>query len=149
METRILKFDSLETLRCLAIRRKVFIDEQKVPETREQDGLDNEAMHYLFTVHGRPIGAARSRLEAQGADRWIKIERFAFLPEARGGGLGDKAFKAIMDDCVTRYPPFAIKIGAQAYLKKFYERLGFKAKGEIFQDAGIDHLWMVYTDHLT
>lgn len=148
METRILKFDSLETLRCLAIRRKVFINEQKVPENREQDGLDAEAFHYLFTVHNRPIGTARSRLDAHGAERFIKIERFAFLPEARGSGLASKAFKAVMEDCIKRYPPFPIKISAQAYLRSFYERLGFQAKGDIFQDSGIDHIWMIYTAHL-
>lgn len=144
MDTIILNFDDPRALQCVAIRRKVFIEEQHVPEEREQDGLDPICRHYLFLVDGRPVGTARSRL----SEKKIKIERFAFLKETRGLNLGGPAFKAIVDDCIAFYPALVISIGAQAYLQAFYERLGFKAKGVIFQDAGIDHIEMVYTNHL-
>jgi len=144
MQLQILTFEDPKVLQCVAIRRKVFIEEQHVPEDREQDGLDPIARHYLFTQDGKPIGAARSRLEG----KQIKIERFAFLPEARGSGRGAEAFQAVIDDCLAFYPALPIKIGAQAYLRGFYERLGFKGIGEPFVDAGIDHVWMTYTAHM-
>ena len=42
-----------------AIRYEVFVDEQKVPEELEIDGLDNEAKHILAFVDGLPIGTGR------------------------------------------------------------------------------------------
>ena len=37
-----------------------------------------------------------------------------------------------------------IAIHAQVQLLKFYETLGFLAKGEVFIEAGIQHISMVY-----
>ena len=36
-----------------------------------------------------------------------------------------------------------IKLDAQISAQKFYESLGFIAHGEVFLDAGIDHISMV------
>lgn len=141
MDIKILNYEDPQARQCQQIRYTVFVKEQNVPEAREQDGLDPAARHYLFLHENKPIGTARSRLEGKK----IKIERFAFLPEARGLGLGAQAFQAIIDDCLQSYPSCPIWIGAQAYLRAFYERLGFQAEGDLFQDAGIEHVMMVYT----
>lgn len=148
MNCLILKYEDPSYLYCQGIRRKVFIEEQNVPEAREQDGFDPECRHYLFEHENRPVGTGRSRLDAKGGAKMIKIERFAFLPEARGLKLGEPAFQFMLDDCRKAYPALPIVIGAQAYLKGFYERLGFMAEGEIFQDAGIDHFRMIYNNYL-
>lgn len=145
MEIIILNDDDPQALHCMAIRRTVFVQEQHVPEERDRDGLDAISRHYLFMHDGVPVGTARSRLDAMK----IKIERFALLPRARGLKLGAQAFRAVMEDCVNHYPALPIVIGAQAYLQGFYERLGFKIKGNLFKDAGIDHIEMTYTNHLT
>jgi predicted GNAT family N-acyltransferase len=136
METLILSFYDRDFQKCIAIRDKVFIEEQHVPLERERDDLDDICRHYLFSVNGKPLGTARSRIDSEKT----KIERFAFLSEARGLGLGAPAFRFIVEDCI---------IGAQAYLHGFYERLGFAIKGDIFMDAGIEHIEMVYKNHLT
>ena len=36
-----------------------------------------------------------------------------------------------------------IKIGAQLYLKKFYESLGFVQSGDVYDEDGIDHIEMI------
>jgi ElaA protein len=36
-----------------------------------------------------------------------------------------------------------IKIGAQLYLKKFYESFGFKQTGDVYDEDGIDHIYML------
>ena len=38
------------------------------------------------------------------------------------------------------------RMNAQAHLEKFYRRLGFRAVGEIFLDADIEHVLMVRED---
>ena len=37
----------------------------------------------------------------------------------------------------------SIKIGAQLYLKSFYESLGFVQVGDIYDEDGIDHIKMI------
>jgi len=36
------------------------------------------------------------------------------------------------------------RLGAQVRAQSFYEKLGYKAYGPIFQDAGIEHISMKY-----
>lgn len=125
---------------CRRIRDAVFVREQRIPVLREIDGLDPDCTHYLFYQGDNAIGAARSRI----AGDHLKIERFAFLPDCRGSGLGAIAFTAIVNHLKQTHPGLDIEIGAQAYLQNFYQRLGFKACGPVFQDAGIDHVAMIY-----
>ena len=50
------------------------------------------------------------------------------------------------ESIVTLYRIFgrqAIKIGAQLYLKKFYESFGFEQVSEVYLEDGIEHIYMV------
>ncbi|MTE01798.1 GNAT family N-acetyltransferase [Paracoccus sp. YIM 132242] len=120
---------------CLALRRTVFIHEQGVPEDREIDGLDNEAIHLLATRDGQPIGSARILLSGNTG----KIGRVCVLPAARGAGLGAALIRAALD--VLRVQPgiTRAKLGAQTHALGFYEKLGFVAYGPVYDDAGIPH----------
>ena len=67
---------------CLAIRRKVFIDEQGVSEADEVDGLDPVALHLLAMQDAAPVGTARILVEGAVG----KIGRVCVLaPGARDG----------------------------------------------------------------
>lgn len=128
--------DDLEA--CLAIRRTVFIEEQGVSEFEEVDGRDGEALHFLATSDGAPIGTARVLLgETSG-----KIGRVAVLRAARGTGAGQALIRAAVDEIKLRDRSEAV-LGAQTYAIGFYERLGFVARGPEFMDAGIPHREMV------
>lgn len=120
---------------CLALRRTVFIEEQRVPEDREIDGLDDEAIHLLATQDGQPIGSARILLDGDTG----KIGRVCVLPQARGTGLGAALIRAALD--VLRVQPgiARAKLGAQTHALGFYEKLGFTAYGPVYDDAGIPH----------
>ena len=120
---------------CLALRRTVFIEEQRVPEDREIDGLDDSALHLLATKDGQPIGSARILLDGDTG----KIGRVCVLPQARGTGLGAALIRAALD--VLRVQPgiTRAKLGAQTHALGFYEQLGFTAYGPVYDDAGIPH----------
>ncbi len=66
---------------CLRLRRRVFIEEQGVPEADEVDGRDHEAVHLLARVGGEAVGCAR--LLTMGTTG--KIGRVCVLPAWRGG----------------------------------------------------------------
>lgn len=119
---------------CAAIRRRVFIEEQNVPEELELDDLDATAVHLLASRDGRPIGTARLLIDGETA----KIGRVALLPEERGTGAGAALMRAALDELRARGVRTA-KLGAQTYAIGFYEKLGFAAYGPEYDDAGIPH----------
>jgi ElaA protein len=45
--------------------------------------------------------------------------------------------------CGVYYPGIPIKISAQEYLLKFYEKFGFEAVGDIYMEDGIRHSAMI------
>ncbi len=123
---------------CRALRRVVFIEEQGVSEADEVDDLDPIATHILATVDGIPMGCARI-VPGKG---YAKIGRVCVLASARGTGLGATLMQAAIAEIHRQGFPKA-KLGAQVHALGFYERLGFRAFGEVFDDAGIPHREMV------
>ena len=127
-----------EVLRAMVVRSIVFIGEQRCPFREEFDGLDAGAIHVLGEDAGEPVAAARIR----NVDGWAKLERIAVLQQARGQGLGHRLVEYMLE--VARERGFRrFKMHAQAYLVDFYRKHGFEPRGEIFQEAGIDHYLMV------
>ena len=122
---------------ALAIRREVFCGEQGVDEAEEIDGLDSECRHYLARLTGDAVGTARTRFLVE--DGGVKIERVAVLKTFRGCGIGKALMIRALDD-ITVGPAV---LNSQLQVESFYAELGFVAKGEIFQEAGIDHVRMV------
>ena len=113
------------------IRRRVFIEEQQVPEALEWDGEDSNAMHWLALRDARPLGTVR--LLADG-----HIGRMAVLLEARRHGVGSRLLRAAIDAARTQGLP-EVYLHAQVQALDFYARHGFVAEGELFVDAGILH----------
>lgn len=115
-----------------AVRERVFIDEQGVPESLEIDALDPACRHVLARdAAGQPIGTAR--LAPDG-----KIGRMAVLADWRGRGVGSALLHALLrqahEDGLAR-----VTLHAQAGAIDFYLRHGFTAVGDRFIEAGIEH----------
>ncbi len=124
---------------CRALRRIVFIDEQGVSEADEVDDKDGAAIHLLAQLGGVPIGSAR--LLCDGATG--KIGRVCVLAEHRGSGAGAALIRASVAHLRTLHWIEKVKLGAQVHALGFYEKLGFAAIGEVYQDAGIAHRHMI------
>jgi ElaA protein len=124
---------------CRALRRIVFIEEQGVSEADEVDDKDDQALHLLATLDGRPVGSARLLTLGDTG----KIGRVCVLREARGTGLGAGLIRAAVDQFRAMPGIARVKLGAQTHALGFYEKLGFTAQGPEFDDAGIPHREMV------
>ncbi|MEZ4774861.1 MAG: GNAT family N-acetyltransferase [Bacteroidia bacterium] len=121
------------------IRTKVFVNEESVDQEDEYDGFDFLSNHYLAWYDGVPAGAARWRtIPATGN---IRLERFAVLKAFRGKGVGEALVKKILSDVPRSKEIF---IHAQVHNLGFYEKFGFVAEGEAFEEAGILHRKMVW-----
>lgn len=130
-----------EREQAFAIRRAVFVDEQKVPEDLEFDHIDSEAEHLLAFLDERAIGTLRLRMiDDQGA----KIERVAVLAEGRGLGIGLALLREALTE-LRRRSCREVWLHAQTHALGFYERLGFSAYGDVFDEDGIEHQAMHMT----
>lgn len=134
-----------------AIRQRVFVEEQACPPELEWDEHDRpgarggSCRHLLGLEGGRAVATARWRVVEGVGGSAAKLERFAVLPERRGGGRGRALVARALADArglgLTRFV-----LHAQAHLRGFYEAFGFRQAGEPFDEAGIPHLKMTLTD---
>lgn len=121
----------------LAIRFRVFVDEQSVPEELEHDAHDQSAVHLMATdTDGEPIGTARMLDDGH-------IGRMAVLSGWRGHGVGSALLAELLRFARQRGHA-DVFLHAQCSAESFYSRLGFVAEGGVFVDAGIDHRTMRY-----
>jgi len=121
--------------RAYGIRRRVFIEEQQVPEEIELDADDALAFHALATLDGNAIGCGRMLDHGDGE---VKIGRMAVVPEFRGTGVGRDILRFLIDRARARGLRKAI-LHAQLTAEGFYLKEGFNPLGEVFDEAGIAH----------
>jgi len=128
------KQDELDQV--IEIRKKVFVEEQKVPLDLEVDGLDHEAKHVIAYLDNEAVGCARVR-----TNKYAKLERIAIIKEHRGKGFGKQLTDFLVNYC--RKEGFdEIRLHSQTYVSDFYKKCGFKGIGKNFYEAGIDHVEM-------
>ena len=125
---------------ALKLRHDVFCVEQGVPEHEELDGRDHEGIH-LVAVGGEQL-LATCRLLMIGTT--AQFSRLAVLPSARRQGLATALLDAAEEE--TRAAGGRrIVLHAQTYAQELYERAGYRARGRVFIEAGIEHVAMEKT----
>lgn len=126
-----------EVRTCLSLRWTVFVEEQGVRPSDEQDAHDaGEAVHALALLDGVPCGAGRFILVEPGL---AKIQRMAVVDDVRGRGVG-KALLAFLEAEAVRRGASRLTLWAQVRARRFYEQAGYSAVGGEFDDGtGIPH----------
>ncbi|MFL6715959.1 MAG: GNAT family N-acetyltransferase [Burkholderiaceae bacterium] len=117
-----------------ALRQQVFVVEQGVPAELELDEMDAQSLHAVAYQDGVPV--ATGRLLPDG-----HIGRMAVRQEARRAGTGSLVLCALMDEARRRGDRDVV-LHAQLSARDFYARHGFEPEGEVFMDAGIEHIAM-------
>jgi predicted GNAT family N-acyltransferase len=117
------------------IRYAVFVDEQKVPTEIELDDWDALSLHALaLDAQGRVLGTGRLLPDGH-------IGRMAVLQSARGQGVGTALLRALLQAARARGDREVV-LSAQTHAMPFYEKAGFIAEGDEYDDAGIPHRQM-------
>jgi ElaA protein len=126
----------------LTLRCRVFILEQG--PYLDTDGADLHSWH----LQGRDDdGVLQAYL--RGVDPGIKyaepsIGRVITAPEVRGSGLGRVLMHEGLARCAATWPGQALRISAQARLRRFYAELGFAAVSDEYIEDTIPHLQMLW-----
>lgn len=126
-----------------AIRERVFVVEQEVAREDEYDEFEDSSVHFLARADGKPAGTARWRF----TDKGVKLERFAVDKPYRGKGVGAALVETVLKN-VKEHPETSGKtlyLHSQLKAMPLYSRFGFKKKGEMFEECGIQHFTMVTT----
>lgn len=130
-----------ELYAILRLRSEVFVVEQNCV-FMEMDNKDQACFH-LMGWKGDLL-AAYARLVPQNvAFPYISIGRVVTSPAYREKGAGKDLLANSISYCEQLFGKQPIKIGAQLYLKRFYEQFGFRQTGDIYLEDGIDHIHMM------
>lgn len=119
---------------AFALRREVFVWEQKVPEEEEHDHYDMTAIHYVAVASGEVVGTLRL-IESE---EHIKIGRVAVRMAFRGQGIARRMILSAMEASRQRGRD-RFYLTAQSDKLGFYESLGFVAFGPEIIDGGMPH----------
>lgn len=130
---------------CLAIRNKVFVEEQGVSKELENDGYDTSpeaSGHILLKCNGVPAGTGRW---IPYKKQTVKIQRLAVLIEFRGKGVGKRILLELEEQARIAGNKYCI-LDSQCHAESFYFQLGYLTISEQpFLDAGIMHVRMQKT----
>ena len=134
---------SLEEFYQIAqLRIDVFVIEQDCPY-QDLDGKDQESIHLWAEEEGGEV-LAYLRIVAPGVSYpQVAIGRVISSSKMRGAGLGIDLMKRGIEAINQQYGDVAIKLSAQQYLIKFYEKFGFQTVGEGYLEDDIPHIAMI------
>ena len=138
------KFSALtpyELYAVLQLRNEVFVVEQHCV-FQDADNKDQESFHLLGYNNDLLIAYTRlvppTVIYAEPS-----IGRVVTSPSARRTGMGKVLMQESINTVYRLFGPLPIKIGAQLYLKNFYESFGFLQTGEPYLEDGILHIYML------
>jgi len=141
MEWIAKRFDALEREELydlLRLRAEVFVVEQACAY-QDLDGGDQQATHLLGLEEGEL--AAYARWCHRGGQ--VRLSRIVTSPRVRGRGHGRRLVTEALRRIADEHPKVPVLIHAQAHLEGFYRSLGFRRRGDTFQEDGIPHVAMV------
>jgi ElaA protein len=131
-----------ELYTIMRVRSEVFVVEQNCVYL-DADNKDLKCYH-LCGYAGNEL-AAYSRLVPANISYkgLISIGRVLTSPAFRRAGAGKALMQKAIDETYRVFGQQSIKIGAQLYLKSFYNSFGFEQCSEVYDEDGIPHIEML------
>ena len=144
IQWEIKAFDALsvhELYDLLQLRSEIFVVEQNCVYL-DLDGKDKVALHLLGKYDGKIV--AHSRLFASGISfDNASIGRVTVSAQYRDRKWGHELMQHSIAGIAKHFNESKITIGAQLYLKKFYESHGFVQTSEMYLEDDIPHIEMI------
>jgi len=129
--------DGPEVSAAISLRHEVFVHEQGVDAGEEHDGRDGEATHLIALHEGALVGTCR--LLADGDV--VKLGRLAVAAPHRRRGVA-ACLLAEGERWAREHGSARIVLHAQSYARALYAAAGYRAVGDTFMEAGIEHVRM-------
>jgi ElaA protein len=129
----------------LRLRSEVFVVEQNCIFL-DLDNNDQKAFHTIGFIGDEVVATTRLFEKDIMYDGYQSIGRVVTAPKHRGLSIGKALMQYSISECERLFGKGPIKIGAQLYLKKFYNEQGFEQSGEVYIEDEIDHIPMIRTE---
>jgi predicted GNAT family N-acyltransferase len=123
--------------RVVALRLRVYVDEQKVPLELELDEHDKAATHFALLQKDEVVATVRIVRAGDSAH----IGRLAVDIAHRRKGLGRRLMLRALASAAEDGCTEAI-LDAQTWITHLYAQFGFEICSDKFMDAGIPHFRM-------
>jgi ElaA protein len=125
----------------LRLRSEVFVVEQQCIFL-DMDNKDQQCHHLQGRINDELIVSVR--IVPPGISyHEPSIGRVVGSPRFRGIGAGKALMAKAIEETLRLYGNSPIKIGAQLYLKKFYEEMGFEQCSDTYMEDDIPHIKMI------
>jgi predicted GNAT family N-acyltransferase len=121
------------------IRRRVFVEEQGIPQNLVFGGDPGDDDNLIVVLDGQSV-IATARIVFSLPDT-AKIERMAVLETFRNRGIGRKMMTFIVSE-IKKKGFHKVYLHAQYSAVDFYKSCGFRDVGKPFTEAGIKHIKM-------
>jgi len=131
-----------ELYSVLQLRNEVFVVEQNCV-FQDADNKDQDSHHLMGWEDD--ILVAYSRIIPPGIayDSFPSIGRVVTSPKSRRNGIGKLLMHQSIEHLQKLFGESSIKLGAQLYLKNFYESFGFLQSSDAYIEDGIPHIEMI------
>ena len=130
-----------ELYAIIRLRNEVFVVEQNCV-FQDADNRDQACHHLAGYINDEVV--AYARLVPPGVSyTQASIGRVVTSPAHRRLAAGKQLMQLSIEKCNQLFGHQNIQIGAQLYLKKFYESFGFQQIGEEYDEDGIIHIHMM------
>jgi ElaA protein len=133
-----------ELYELLKLRVDVFVVEQTCPYP-ELDGKDihDDTLHVAVRLADQTLVAYLRILAPEVSYPGVSFGRVVTKKDFRGRGLSHDLIKKAFELIRVNWPGIPIQIGAQEYLRAFYQSHGFEAISKVYLEDGIPHIDMV------
>lgn len=138
------RFDELtpyQLYAALQLRNEVFVVEQNCV-FQDADDNDQQCYHLLGFSENKLVAYTRL-VPPEAIYEEASIGRVVTSPSVRGSGAGRRLMQQSIDSLYRLFGNVPIKIGAQLYLKNFYQSFGFEPVGDVYLEDGIEHVHML------
>jgi len=143
IEWKIKSFETLsvhELYDLLRLRSEIFVVEQNCVYL-DIDGKDKVALHLFGEFEGKIVAHARL-FKAGISFENASIGRVTVAADYRDRKWGHDLMREAIAGILLHFGESQITIGAQLYLKKFYESHGFVQTSEMYLEDDIPHIEM-------
>lgn len=124
---------------ALSVRMRVFCEEQGVSAEEELDGRDEQALHLVaIGPEGQVVGTLRLLFSEDS----VKVGRVAVERAWRGRAIATRMLEMALGES-ARQGAREARLASQVEVIELYRRAGFEVNSEVFEEAGIAHVWMV------
>ena len=131
-----------ELYSILKLRAEVFVVEQNC-SYQDLDGKDLKSVHLMGTNKDNELIVYSRIVPPTISFNEVSIGRVLSALKYRKTGAGKLLMQKSIEVIYQKFGEVPIRISAQAYLKTFYERLGFVKTSEEYLEDGIPHIEML------